>query len=84
MRTLARLTLTAFALSGLVACGAPAPEKQKSEADEQDRDAEETVFDDTIQLQDRARAVEDLTLGRTSDLDEALEQAEGSEAPDEP
>jgi hypothetical protein len=84
MRTLARLTLTAFALSGLVACGAPAPEEREAEAGGKDGDVEATVFDDTIQTQDRARAVEDLTRGRKSDLDEALETAEGDEATDEP
>jgi hypothetical protein len=83
MRTLARLTLTALALSGLVACGAQAPPDDEAETRAQDSDAEETVFDDMIQTQDRARAVEDLTLGRKSDLDEALEQAEGDEATDE-
>jgi hypothetical protein len=84
MRTLARLTLTAFALSGLLACGAPAPQEKRSDAAGQDGDEEETVFDDTIETQERARAVEDLTLGRKSDVDEALEKAEGNGAPDEP
>jgi len=83
MRTLARLTLTALALSGLVACGGATPHEKKSTG-EKDRDAEETVFDDTIQTQDRARAVEDLTLGRKSDLDEALRKAEGEDSTDEP
>jgi len=36
-----------------------------------------------IQTQDRARAVEDLTLGRKTDLDAALEQSEGNAPPDE-
>lgn len=76
MRTLARLTLTALVLSGLVACGAPAPQDKK-EARDHGGDAEETVFDDTIRTQDRARAVEDLSLGRKSDLDEAIEKSEG-------
>lgn len=83
MRTLARLTLTALALSGLVACGDPTPHEKKDSGGS-DRDTEETVFDDTIQTQDRARAVEDLTLGRKSDLDEALRKAEGEESTDEP
>jgi hypothetical protein len=84
MRSFARLTLTALALSGLVACGGPAPEKEKEKTRAEGPDAEETVFDDMIQTQDRARAVEDLTLGRKSDLDDALEKAEGDEATDEP
>jgi hypothetical protein len=81
MRPLAGLSLTWLALAALVGCGAPAPQ-DKAEAREKGRDTDETVFDDTIQTQDRARAVEDLTLGRRSDMDEALEQAEGDEAPD--
>lgn len=83
MRTLARLTLTALTLSGLVACGDPTPHEKKNSG-AKDREAEETVFDDMIQTQDRARAVEDLTLGRKSDLDEALRKAEGDEATEEP
>jgi hypothetical protein len=84
MRTFARLTLTAFALMVVAGCGAPTPHEKKSGSDATDRDDEETVFDDMIQTQDRARAVEDLTLGRKSDLDEALRKAEGDEATDEP
>ena len=83
MRRLASLTLTGLALSGLVACGNPTPHAKK-DSDATDREVEETVFDDTIQTQDRARAVEDLTLGRKSDLDEALRKAEGEESTDEP
>jgi hypothetical protein len=82
MRPLAGLSLTGLVLVALAGCGAPAPQ-DKEEAREKGRDTDETVFDDTIQTQDRARAVEDLTLGRKSEVDEALEQAEGDEAPDE-
>jgi hypothetical protein len=82
MRRLARLTLTALALSGLVACGSPVPHERK-DSGAKDGETGETVFDDTIRTQDRARAVEDLTLGRKSDLDEALRKAEGEEATDE-
>ncbi len=47
------------------------------------RDTDETVFDDMIQTQDRARAVEDVTLGRKAEMDAAIEQSEGDAAPDE-
>ena len=83
MRRLAILTLAAFVLPGIVACGDPTPHAKK-DSDAADREVEETVFDDTIQTQDRARAVEDLTLGRKSDLDEALRKAEGEDSTDEP
>lgn len=72
----ARLTLSSLMLTCLVACGNGEPQN-KEEARAKGRDTDETVFDDMIQTQDRARAVEDLTLGRKDDLDQALEQAEG-------
>ena len=64
----------------LAACGSPGPEtaEDKEAAREKGRDTDETVFDDLIQTQDKARAVEDLTLGRKGELDAAIEQSEGS------
>ena len=75
----ARLFCAAMSLLALAACGgnAPEPPQDKEQAEALGRDTDETVFDDMIQTQDRARAVEDLTLGRKDDLDQALEQAEG-------
>jgi hypothetical protein len=83
MGPVARLTLSGLVLTGLVACGAPAPQ-DKAEAREKGRDTDETVFDDMIQTQDRARAVEDLTLGRKGEMGGAIEQSEGDAAQDEP
>jgi hypothetical protein len=84
MRPAARLTLSGLVLSALAACGAPPPAQQdEAEAREKGRDTDKTVFDDTIQTQDRARAVEDLTLGHKADMDAAIEQSEGESAPDE-
>jgi uncharacterized pyridoxal phosphate-containing UPF0001 family protein len=82
MRPAARLTLSALVLALCAACGAPAPQ-DKEAAREQGRDTDETVFDDMIQTQDRARAVEDLSLGRKDDMDAAIEQSEGDAAPDQ-
>lgn len=77
----ARLSLAAIALLTVVACSAPAPEEtDEEEARALGRDTDETVFDDAIQTQDRARAVEDLTLGRKDQLDQALEASEDSSA----
>ena len=80
----ARLSLATLALLGLVACGgAPAPadeedaEQSKEEAAALGRDTDETAFDDLIQTQDKARAVEGVTLGHKDTLDQALETAEG-------
>ncbi len=87
MRTAARLTLSAFVLAILAACGGPTPPEPrdaaaKEEARARGGDTEETVFDDMIQTQDRARAVEDLTLGHKGKMDEAIRQSE-DEAPAE-
>jgi hypothetical protein len=41
------------------------------------------VFDDMIQTQDRARAVEEVTLGRKDEMDAAIEQSEGESAQDD-
>jgi hypothetical protein len=81
MRPAARVALSGLVLATLVACGAPAPAPQdKQEAEALGRDTDETVFDDMIQTQDRARAVEDLTLGRKGDMDAAIERSEGESA----
>jgi hypothetical protein len=74
----ARLTLLGVMLTALVACGGEAPKQDKEEMRALGRDTDDTVFDDMIQTQDRARAVEDITLGRKDDLDAELEAAEGS------
>jgi hypothetical protein len=80
MRTITRLTATCLALVVLAACGGPVPEtaEDKEAARAKGRDTDETVFDDLIQTQDKARAVEDLTLGRKGELDAAIEQSEGN------
>jgi hypothetical protein len=66
-------------LATLAACGAPAPQDKES-AREKGRDTDETVFDDMVQTQDRARAVEEVTLGRKADMDAAIERSEGDAA----
>ena len=82
--TAARLSLAAIALLTVVACSAPAPEEtDEEEARALGRDTDKTVFDDAIQTQDRARAVEDLTLGRKDELDQALEASEGDAGAEE-
>ncbi len=84
IKAAAPLSLAALALLIVVGCSAPAPEpKDEAEARALGRDTDETVFDDMIQTQDKARAVEDLTLGRKDELDRALEASEGDSASDE-
>jgi len=80
----ARLPLVALALSTLVACGSPAPEPQDDAASEASarelgRDTDETVLDDMIQTEDRARAVEGVTMDAKRNLDEAIDaQTDGA------
>ena len=84
MSVAARLPLAAFVLSMLVACGSPAPDPQddaaaEAEAKELGRDTDETVLDDMIQTEDRARAVEDVTMDAKRDLDQAIDaQTDGA------
>ena len=74
----ARLSLALVAILALGACNSAPPEEQdEEEARALGRDTDETVFDDMVQTQDKARAVEDLTLGRKDELDQALEASEG-------
>ena len=78
----AGLILSGLALLGLAACGGKPEPQDEDEARELGRDTDKTVFDDMIQTQDKARAVEGLTLGRKGDLDQALEEQTGdSSAP---
>jgi hypothetical protein len=88
MRSAAILTLTALALATLAACGSPTPHEPRDAADKEEarakgRDTDETVFDDMIQTQDRARAVEGLTLGRKGEMDEAIRRSEDDAPSDE-
>ena len=83
---IARISITGVALLLLVACGGPDARSAReqaaadAEAAELGRDTDKTVFDDLVQTQDKARAVEDVTLGHKANLDAAMEQAEGSTA----
>jgi hypothetical protein len=78
----ARLPLAAFALSTLVACGSAAPEPKDDAADEAQarelgRDTDKTVLDDMIQTEDKARAVEGVTMDAKRDLDQAIDAQTG-------
>jgi hypothetical protein len=83
MTVIARLILTGLALSTLVACGSPAPEPgadadDKARAEALGRDTDETVLDDMIQTQDRARAVEGVTMDAKRNLDAAIDAQTGA------
>ena len=81
MRPGARLTLSALVVATLAACGVPASQ-DKEAARDRGIDTDETVLDDMIQTQDRAREVENLTLGRKAEIDAAIGQSEGAGPPE--
>ena len=77
-----RVSFAAIASLLLVACGSPAPDPQDAAADEAEarelgRDTDKTVLDDMIQTQDRARAVEGVTMDAKRNLDEAIDAQTG-------
>ena len=71
----------------MTACSSAAPDPEQQKKDEEQaralgRDTDKTVFDDMIQTEDKARAVEGVTLGHKAGLDKALEQQEKGDAAD--
>mgnify|MGYP003553596744 FL=1 len=82
MNRIAGLALSGLVLLGLAACGGKREPQGEEAARELGRDTDKTVFDDMIQTQDKARAVEGVTLGHKADLVAAIESAEG-DSPDE-
>jgi hypothetical protein len=81
MNGIARLSLTGLLIAVLAGCGAPPAGKQEKPAPEPgSQEAEETVFDDMIQTQDRARAVEGTLMDSKRDLDAAIQESEDATA----
>jgi hypothetical protein len=77
MHPRARLLLAGLVLLTIAGCGgAPEPEGQP-DAKKHGRETDETVFDDMIKTQDRARAVEDVTMKAKAATDAAIAQSEG-------
>jgi PBP1b-binding outer membrane lipoprotein LpoB len=87
MRSIGTVLAATILAVGLAACGgAPAPDAAQQKKDDEKaralgRDTDKTVFDDMIRTEDKARNVENITLGHKADLDKAMEQAEGNGAP---
>ena len=78
MNGIARLSLTGLLMVGLAGCGAPPADREEAGVAPEpgSQEAEETVFDDMIQTQDRARAVEGVLMDSKRDLDTAIDHAE--------
>lgn len=89
MQAATRLSLATFAMFMLVACGGGSspPDEDAGQAEteaaaaELGRDTDETVLDDMIQTQDRARAVEGVTMGQKAAMDAAIDQAAEGDSP---
>jgi hypothetical protein len=84
----ARSAFTGLALTSLVACGAPTPHPREQaesppEAQAPGRATEETVFDDLIKTEDRARAVEGVTQDAKAASDKAIAASEGGDSGDQ-
>jgi hypothetical protein len=84
----ARLAFASLALTSLVACGAPAPHPREQadsppEAQAPGRATEQTVFDDLIKTEDRARAVEGVTQDAKAASDKAIAASEGGGSGDQ-
>lgn len=92
MNPLARVAAAGLALTWLVACGSSTPDQaadQKDAAPAPDVKArqgtkDETVFDDLIRTEDKARSVEGTVMQGKANTDAAIEAAEGGGAQPEP
>jgi hypothetical protein len=85
----ARILSIALALTLLAGCGGTTSEPSKkdeaaatADAKARGRDTDKTVFDDMIQTEDRARAVEGVTMGAKANLDKAIDAETSNDASD--
>jgi len=92
MKSMARVTAAGLALTWLVACGSPTPHKtaeQKDAAPAPNVEArhgtkDETVFDDLIRTEDKARSVEGTVMQGKANTDAAIQAAESGSPPPPP
>ena len=85
MKTRAATTVVLLALAFAAGCGTDEPPPDDAAARELGRDTDQTVFDDMIQTQDRARGVEQTTMDAKAATDAAIEAqtGDGEEDPDQ-
>ena len=76
MRRRTDTAVAGFVLACLCGCGGPHAQDEAEGTREPPRKTE-TVFDDTIRTQDRARAVEDVTMASKAATDAAIDEADG-------
>jgi hypothetical protein len=89
MNRMARVAAAGLALTWLVACGSSTPDQaagQQDAAPAPDVNArkgtkDETVFDDLIRTEDKARSVEGTVMQGKANTDAAIEAADGGGAP---
>ena len=77
MHTTARTAVLGLVLTVVAACGGEQAPQDKADAAAKGRSTDETVFDDMIQTQDRARGVEDTTMAAKDSLDAAIDAQSG-------
>ena len=82
MKTTAATTAVLLALALAAGCGADQPPQDDAAARELGRDTDQTVLDDMIQTQDRARGVEQTTMDAKAATDAAIEAQTGDEEED--
>ena len=87
MKSVARVTVAGLALTWLVACGSSEPQEAAEPAPdvhERQGTADETVFDDTIRTEDRARSVEATVMQGKANTDAAIEAQESDDQQPDP
>ena len=82
MKTRVATTVVLLALALAAGCGADEPPQDDAAARELGRDTDQTVLDDMIQTQDRARGVEQTTMDAKAATDAAIEAQTGDEEED--
>ena len=77
MKTRAATSAVLLALALTAGCGAEEPPQDDAAARELGRDTDQTVLDDMIQTQDRAKGVEQTTMDAKAATDAAIEAQTG-------
>ena len=82
MQSRAGTAVLGLMLALTAACGGEQAPQDKADAAAKGRSTDETVFDDMIQTEDRARGVEDTVMAAKGSLDAAIDEQSGDGSPD--